>query len=61
MTSEDNAKVAEICRIFGIKNERTLLPSINKIEHVLRCVPRLEGILREVTVIIFPELEREPE
>ena len=58
MTTEDTEKVTEICRIFGIKNERTLLPNISKIEHVLRCVPRLESILREITVTIFPELER---
>lgn len=34
-----------------------LVPNLRKVEHVLRCVPRLEELLRSVTITVFPEIE----
>ena len=45
-----------VCKIFGIGSYDQLIPCAEKIETVLRCVPKMEGMIREIALTVHPEI-----
>jgi hypothetical protein len=48
--------VPQICKILEVKNQAKLLPTVAKLNTVLRCVPKMESLIREISHTVFPEL-----
>jgi hypothetical protein len=49
--------ISRICQILDVKDVSKLVPCVQKLNTVLRCVPKMEHLIREVGHIVFPELQ----
>ncbi|CAG9325830.1 unnamed protein product [Blepharisma stoltei] len=56
---ENNALISEICKILTLKDPKHIIKAVVKLEKVLRAVPHLERFIKDVCVIVFPELREE--
>ena len=49
--------VRQVCTILEVKNPSKLVQTVQKLQTVLRCVPKMEQYIREIGRIVFPELK----
>lgn len=57
--SDSRRLLSQISEIFNIRNPSSLLPSIMKMQQVVRAIPQLEKFIQAVCQEIFPENEYE--
>ncbi|CAG9325074.1 unnamed protein product [Blepharisma stoltei] len=56
---ENSTIISEICKILTLKDSKHIVRAVVKLEKVLRAVPHLEKFIREVCIIVFPDLKEE--
>ena len=49
--------LTHVCDVFGISSYDQVVPCAEKIEAVLRCVPKMETMIREIALTVHPEIQ----